>query len=118
MLEVGSFRCGTCSGWSRRAFLRAAAALPWVGPLTGVKERPVPVQPSFGAIVGRHRGQRGTLPPFVALGPGVPRDVVRIVEGYGGGKWGRAYDPFMINCTPEGAVEVPALRLLDGLTPL
>lgn len=48
--------------------------------LTGFPERPEPVQPNFGAIVGKHRGQQGTLPQFVSVGRGIPRDVVRIVD--------------------------------------
>ena len=85
--------------------------------LTGFKERPEPVQPNFGSIVGKHRGNQGSLPPFVMLGRGIPRDVVRIVDGYGGGKFGKAADPFMVSCSDVGRVEIPSLQLLDGLTP-
>lgn len=85
--------------------------------LTGFDERPEPVQPNFGAIVGKHRGHKGALPPFMMIGRGIPRDVVRKVEGYGGGKFGKAADPFMVSCSDEGRVEVPSLQLLDGLTP-
>ncbi len=85
--------------------------------LTGFEERPEPVQPNFGAIVGRHRGHKGSLPPFVMVGRGIPRDVVRKVDGYGGGKFGKAADPFMVSCSDEGQVEIPSLQLLDGLTP-
>lgn len=85
--------------------------------LTGFKERPDPVQPNFGAIVGKHRGNRGSLPPFVAVGRGIPKDVVRKVEGYGGGTLGKTYDPFLISCSDEGQVDIPALKLLDGLNP-
>lgn len=85
--------------------------------LTGFQERPEPVQPNFGSIVGKHRGHRGSLPPFVMVGRGIPRDVVRKVEGYGGGKFGKAADPFMVSCTDEGHVEIPSLQLLEGLSP-
>lgn len=85
--------------------------------LTGFAERPEPVRPNFGSIVAKHRGHRGSLPPFVALGRGIPRDVVRIVDGYGGGKLGRAYDPFMISCDEFGRAEIPSLKLLDDLNP-
>jgi hypothetical protein len=84
--------------------------------LTGFAERPTPVQPSFGAIVARHRGRTASLPPYVAVGAGIPRDVVRIVEGYGGGRLGKSYDPFMVACSDEGHTELPSLRLLDQLS--
>lgn len=86
--------------------------------LTGFPERPEPVRPNFGAIVAKHRGHRGSLPPFLSLGRGIPRDVVRIVDGYGGGKLGGAYDPFMISCDEMGRAEIPSLKLLDDLNPV
>ena len=85
--------------------------------LTGFLERPVPVHPNFGAIVGKRRGHDGQLPPFVMVGRGIPRDVVRRVEGYGGGRLGTGYDPFMVSCSDEGQVELPSLLLLEGLSP-
>ncbi len=85
--------------------------------LTGFKERPEPVKPNFGSIIARHRGHKGSLPPFVAVGRGIPRDVVRRLDGYGGGTLGKTFDPFMISCSDAGEVEIPALSLLDGLTP-
>lgn len=85
--------------------------------LTGFHEKPGPVQPNFGAIVAKHRGQTGDLPGFVSVGRGIIRDAGRIVEGYGGGTLGKAYDPFLINCTEEGKADLPALKLLDGLSP-
>ena len=85
--------------------------------LTGFQERPEPVQPNFGSIVGKHRGHKGSLPPFVMVGRGIPRDVVRKIDGYGGGKFGKAADPFMVSCSDEGHVEIPSLQLLEGLTP-
>jgi hypothetical protein len=85
--------------------------------LTGFAERPEPVHPNFGSIVARHRGQKGRLPPFVAVGRGIPRDVVRIVDGYGGGRLGKNHDPFLISCSDEGEAEVPSLKLLEDLTP-
>ncbi len=84
--------------------------------LTGVPENPTPTAPNFGSIVGRHHGG-GVLPPFISVGQGTPRDVVRHVVGYGGGKWGKAYDPFSVACSERGEVDIPALALLDGLSP-
>src|SRR5262249_57977835 len=85
--------------------------------LTGFADRPEPVQPNFGAIVARHRGQKGKLPPFVSVGRGVPRDVVRIVEGYGGGRLGKLHDPFLVRCSDQGRAEGPSPDLLAGLPP-
>jgi uncharacterized protein (DUF1501 family) len=85
--------------------------------LTGFAENPAPTHPNFGSIVARHRGSRGSLPPFVMVGRGIPRDVVRIVDGWGGGRLGGSVDPFMISCSAEGRAEIPSLKLLDDLTP-
>ena len=85
--------------------------------LTGFQERPTPVHPNFGSIVGKKRGANGDLPPFVMVGRGIPRDVVRKVEGYGGGRLGTGLDPFMVSCSDDGHVELPSLQLLEGLSP-
>lgn len=84
--------------------------------LTGFDEKPAP-KANFGSIVSRYRGQKGSLPPYIMLGRGVPKDVVRSVEGYGGGALGKAYDPFLIGCDEMGEAEIPSLKLLDGLSP-
>ncbi|MDP7274843.1 MAG: DUF1501 domain-containing protein [Planctomycetaceae bacterium] len=85
--------------------------------LTGFHEKPGPVQPNFGAIVARHRGRRGDLPPFQSVGRGIIQDSVRIVEGYGGGTFGKAWDPFQVVVSNDGSVNLPSLNLLDGITP-
>jgi uncharacterized protein (DUF1501 family) len=84
--------------------------------LTGALGGPEGLGPNFGAAVARHRGGRD-LPAFLALGQGSPRDVVGLMQGYGGGNWGKVYDPFQVSCSDTGEVAIPALRLLDGLTP-
>jgi uncharacterized protein (DUF1501 family) len=38
------------------------------------------------------------------------------MHGYGGGPWGRTYDPFPVACSETGVTDVPALKLLEGLT--
>jgi len=86
--------------------------------LTGFPEVPTPVQPNFGSIVARHHGHRGALPPFFSIARGVVMDGGRRIEGYGGGTLGQAYDPFMVGSSETGEVELPALKLLDGLNPL
>jgi hypothetical protein len=85
--------------------------------LTGFEENPGPVQPNFGAIVARHHGHRGDLPPFFYIGRGIPRDLPQRITGYGGGTLGKVYDPFLISCSDTGKVEIPALQLLEGLSP-
>lgn len=72
--------------------------------------------PNFGSILARHRGA-GSLPGFVSLARGPVGDGVGPIFGYGGGIWGKAYDPFMLSCSEAGAVSIPELKLLDGLTP-
>jgi uncharacterized protein (DUF1501 family) len=41
----------------------------------------------------------------------------RRIEGYGGGTLSQAHDPFMVGCSETGEVELPSLKLLDGLNP-
>lgn len=86
--------------------------------LTGFAENPTPVRPNFGSIIAKHRGEKGSLPSFAMLGRGVPKDVVRIIEGYGGGSLGKSHDPFLISCSEYGEAEIPSLKLLEGLSPL
>ena len=83
--------------------------------VTGFEESPGPVQPNFGSIVARHRGQTGSLPPFFYVGKGIPRDLPRRIEGYGGGTLGKAWDPFLVSCSDRGEVSIPTLKLLPKL---
>ncbi len=32
------------------------------------------------------------------------------MDGYGGGVWGRGYDPFLLSCSEDGEVTVPAAQ--------
>jgi hypothetical protein len=84
--------------------------------MTGARELAQQGMPNFGSIIARHRGG-GALPPFIALGRGMPRDVAGVMKGYGGGQWGATYDPFLVQCSEQGQVDIPSLRLFDGLTP-
>jgi uncharacterized protein (DUF1501 family) len=84
--------------------------------LTGALEGAEGLWPNFGSVLARQRGVR-ELPPFIAVGRGSPRDVVGTMRGFGGGNWGKVYDPLPVDCSDEGQVDVPSLNLLDGLTP-
>jgi hypothetical protein len=84
--------------------------------MTGSFDGSGDLQPNFGSILARHRGAT-SLPPFLSLGRGSPRDVVGLMKGFGGGNWGKIYDPFLVRCSEEGEVDIPELKLLDGLTP-
>jgi len=85
--------------------------------LTGFSDKPLPAQPNFGAIVAKQRGREGNLPPFVSIASGIIMDGTTPVHGYGGGKFGQAFDPFVAGCSELGKVNIPALKLLDGLVP-
>ena len=82
-------------------------------PQDGLKEVP----PNFGSILSRHRGSTG-LPGFVSVarGPLGSTDGT-LLQGLGGGPWGIGYDPFMVSCSSTGSVEIPQLKLLEGLSP-
>jgi len=71
--------------------------------------------PSAGSIVQRHRGGDGALPRFVSITPGPLKTALGSVRGSGGGRWGRAYDPVAVRCSDTGQVDIPSLRLLEGL---
>ena len=84
--------------------------------LTGGLEGPGGHPPNFGSVLARHR--RGTeLPPFVSLARGPIGDGRGPAKGYGGGTWGIRYDPFLVSCSEQGEVEIPSLKLIDGLSP-
>jgi len=84
--------------------------------LTGMLEGKDALVPNFGSVVARHRGS-GHLPAFMSIARGNPRDVVGPMKGYGGGNWGKNHDPFLVACTEAGETNIPALQLLDGLSP-
>ena len=73
--------------------------------------------PNFGSVIQRARGGHGNLPPFVAVTQGKLQTAAGVLQGFGGGRWGQAYDPFPVGCSDRGAVDLPTLKLLDGLSP-
>jgi len=84
--------------------------------LTGARPGPRGYEPNFGSILVRQRGG-GQLPTFISLAKGPIGDGRGPLLGFGGGAWGKVYDPFMVWCSEEGKVDIPDLKLLDGLTP-
>jgi hypothetical protein len=91
---------------------REAGSIGLTGAVAATKEYP----PNFGSILARHRGA-GTLPPFISLARGPIGDGIGPIFGSGGGPWGKVYDPFMVSCSEYGHVDIPDLKLFDGLTP-
>lgn len=85
--------------------------------LTGYEDTTLPIKPNFGSIVARHRSERGGLPQFVSLANGMLQDSTTKIAGYGGATLGKSYDPFMVGCSERGEVDMPALKLLEDLTP-
>lgn len=86
--------------------------------LTGFPELPAPVQPNFGSIIAKARGNHGALPPFFSITSGMLADSSRRIEGYGGGILTQRHDPFLVGCNQAGEIKLPALELLDELNPL
>jgi hypothetical protein len=84
--------------------------------LTGAAAASRIYPPNFGSIVARQRGGE-RLPRFISLARGPVGDGVGPIQGYGGGIWGKGYDPFLIGCTEHGQLEIPSLKLADGLSP-
>ena len=82
--------------------------------LTGGEESLGGHPPNFGSIVAKKRISE-TLPPFVSLADGPIGDGRGPMKGYGGGSWGKAFDPFMVHCSEQGSIQIPALKLIDGL---
>ncbi|MCH7726637.1 MAG: DUF1501 domain-containing protein [Planctomycetes bacterium] len=73
--------------------------------------------PNFGSIVQRTRADDGDLPPFVSITQGELQTAAGVLKGFGGGRWGSAYDPFPVKCSDRGEVNLPTLKLLEGLGP-
>jgi len=84
--------------------------------LTGASAATAVYPPNFGSIVARERAH-DALPRFISLANGRIGDGVGPIQGDGGGTWGKGYDPFQIGCTGKGQVEIPSLKLANGLTP-
>ena len=93
---------------------REAGSIALTGASATVKSGIYP--PNFGSVVARHRAT-GNLPPFISLARGPIGDGVGPIQGSGGGTWGQGYNPFLIGCSETGELNIPSLRLAEGLTP-
>src|SRR5262249_54029860 len=78
--------------------------------LTGARNAAANYPPNFGSVVARHR-QRPGLPSYVSVARGHIGDGRGPIQGYGGGPWGRGYDPFLVGCSDEGQVSIPELQM-------
>lgn len=87
--------------------------------LTGVRRRGSNQEPNFGSIVSQQDNST-ELPPFVSVAPrttlshGFP---CVSVPGYDAGRLGAAYNPFVVRCASDSSVQIPSLKLVEGLTP-
>ncbi|MCA9264316.1 MAG: DUF1501 domain-containing protein, partial [Planctomycetales bacterium] len=87
--------------------------------LTGSRQAGASQEPNFGSIVARHEQTVG-MPSFVSL---MPQTALRhgfqcnVVPGHHAGRLGAAYHPFFVSCSADSQIEIPALQLIDGLTP-
>ena len=73
------------------------------------------LRPSTGAIVGRlHKGEPGSLPPYVILGKPLHQGLKRAV-GEGGGSLGSTYDSFRLDYEPGIGLMLPDVALPEGV---
>jgi hypothetical protein len=85
---------------------------------TGLDGKPLPgsAKPATGSVVGRVKGFKGKLPPFLVIGGKLHQGKKPII-GEGGGPLGGMYDPFRLEYDPVTGTKVPALQLPNDLTP-
>jgi hypothetical protein len=74
------------------------------------------VKPTHGSIVSKVLGFSPTMPRFVTVG-GHLHQGKRAITGEGGANLGPMHDPFRLDYHPERGIEIPDLKLVDGLTP-
>jgi len=74
------------------------------------------VKPTHGSIVSRVLGVSPALPRFLALGGNLHQGK-RPIKGEGGSGLGAMHDPFRLDYDLEHGLQIPHLKLLDGLSP-
>lgn len=73
------------------------------------------VKPTHGSIVSKVLGISPTMPRFVTVG-GHLHQGKRAITGEEGANLGPMHDPFRLDYHPERGIEIPDLKLVDGLT--
>ena len=73
------------------------------------------VKPTHGSIVSKVLGVSPGMPRFVTVG-GHLHQGKRPISGEGGAALGPMHDPFRLDYHPDRGIEIPHLKLLDGLT--
>jgi hypothetical protein len=76
---------------------------------------PGAVQPNHGSIVSKVLGVSPQMPRFVAVG-GRLNQGRRPITGEGGANLGPVHDPFRLDYHPDHGIQIPDLKLVDGLT--
>lgn len=76
---------------------------------------PGTLKPTHGAIVSKILGFSPAMPRFVAVG-GHLHQGKRAIKGEGGAGLGVMHDPFRLDYDPETGLQIPHLKLLDGLS--
>jgi hypothetical protein len=71
--------------------------------------------PNFGAVTGKFLGPRGSMPPFVSVGPYMLDSPVPNT-GQDGGFLGNAHQPFRITDPTAPLAKQPSLSPPDGIT--
>ncbi len=74
------------------------------------------LQPNHGAIVSKVLGFSPTVPRFITVG-GHLHQGKRAITGEGAAALGPMHDPFRLEYHPERGIEIPHLKLAEGLTP-
>lgn len=76
---------------------------------------PGDVLPTHGSMVSKLEGCDSRIPRFIAIGKKLHQGK-KFITGDEGGTFGPIHDPFRIDYTRSGGVELPNLELLDGVT--
>ena len=77
---------------------------------------PGALKPTHGSIVSKVLGFSPAIPRFLTLG-GHLHQGKRAIKGEGGAGLGAMHDPFRMDYDPERGLQIPHLKLLDGLSP-
>ncbi|MGE0761581.1 MAG: DUF1501 domain-containing protein [Pirellulaceae bacterium] len=82
----------------------------------GGKAMPGQVMPTHGAVISKVQGFDPAMPRFVAVGDSLHQGK-RSIVGEDGAGLGALHDPFRCDYDPDQGIKIPALQLLDGVSP-